>query len=115
MDRVVKLLTQALSSRFKKIKKFSQASHSPTLDRMDSIKILSRKVFLSEVNQREQEIDQELQATALTSIKEDLRVELEKYAVIFRAPKPDKLANMIKDRVRANQELREKYSISDFK
>ena len=46
MDRVVKLLTQALSSRFKKIKKFSLASHSPTLDRMDSIKILSRKVFL---------------------------------------------------------------------
>ena len=68
-----------------------------------------------EVDQREQEIDQELQATALTSIKEDLRVELVKYAVIFGEPKTDKLANMIKDRVRADRELREKYSLSDFK
>ena len=68
-----------------------------------------------EVDQREQEIDQELQATALKSIKEDLRVELAKYAVIFGDPKPDKLANMIKDRVHADRELREKYSLSDFK
>lgn len=67
------------------------------------------------MDQREHEIDQELQATALKSIKEDLRVELEKYAVIFGEPKPDKLAKMIKDRVRADRELREKYSLSDFK
>ena len=67
------------------------------------------------MDQREQEIDQEMEARALKSIKEDLRVELVKYAVIFGEPKPDKLANMIKDRVRADRELREKYSLSNFK
>ena len=42
-------------------------------------------------------------------------MELEKYAVIFGEPKADKLANMIKDRVHADRELHEKYSLSDFK
>jgi hypothetical protein len=67
------------------------------------------------VDQREQEIDQEMEARALKSIKEDLRVELLKYSVIFGEPKPDKLAHMIKDRVGADRELREKYSLSNFK